>query len=190
MRHIGWPSLALVLALTLGCSTTSEQPGEQPEPGTGAVPSPETGGGDSTGQPLLAPPQPTFDAECPPPCEFPRGAINDPSSLLAQKIIYFDFDQSNIRPEFVETIAAHGRYLATYSNVKVRLEGHADERGSREYNVALGERRAVAVRRQLLLQGVGAEQLEVVSYGEELPAALGHNEEAWAKNRRVEIVYQ
>jgi peptidoglycan-associated lipoprotein len=110
--------------------------------------------------------------------------------VLAQKIVYFDFDQSDIREEFMNVIAAHGRYLATYPDVNVRLEGHTDERGSREYNIALGERRGTSVRRQLLLQGVNADQLEVISYGEELPAALGHNEEAWAQNRRVEIVYQ
>lgn len=109
--------------------------------------------------------------------------------LLAQRIIYFDFDNADIRPEFREVVAAHANNLARNSSVKVRLEGHADERGSREYNIGLGERRAQAVRRALMLQGSGDPQLVTVSYGEERPAVPGSDESAWAKNRRVEIVY-
>jgi peptidoglycan-associated lipoprotein len=105
------------------------------------------------------------------------------------KIIYFDFDSSDIKPEFVDVIAAHARVISGNASIKVRLEGHTDERGSREYNIGLGERRAQAVRRALLLQGVAESQVTTVSYGEERPAVTGHTEEAWAKNRRVEIVY-
>ncbi len=104
-------------------------------------------------------------------------------------LIYFDFDRSDIRPEFAELIAAHGRHLAGTGSIRVRLQGHTDERGSREYNVALGERRAQAVRRALMLQGAGDVQLTTVSYGEERPAAEGSDESAYEKNRRVEIVY-
>jgi peptidoglycan-associated lipoprotein len=192
MRKIAWLSLVALLAFAVGCTSTSEREDETMPSGTdsGAITSPDTGTQDTTGQPIVEAPQPAFDPDCPPPCEFTRDAITDPSSVLAQKIVYFDFDQSDIREEFMNVIAAHGRYLATYPDVNVRLEGHTDERGSREYNIALGERRGTSVRRQLLLQGVNADQLEVISYGEELPAALGHNEEAWAQNRRVEIVYQ
>ena len=86
-------------------------------------------------------------------------------------------------------MAAHARYLAANPTVRVRLEGHTDERGSREYNIGLGERRAQAVRRALLLQGATETQLSTVSYGAERPAAAGSNEAAWAQNRRVEIVY-
>jgi peptidoglycan-associated lipoprotein len=110
--------------------------------------------------------------------------------LLAQTVIYFDFDRSDIRPEYAEIIAAHARKLASSPGMKVRLEGHTDERGSREYNIGLGERRGQSVRRALLLQSVGDAQVNTVSYGEERPAAEGHDEGAWAKNRRVEIVYQ
>lgn len=105
------------------------------------------------------------------------------------KIIYFDFDSSDIKPEFVDVIAAHARVISGNASIKVRLEGHTDERGSREYNIGLGERRAQAVRRALLLQGVAETQVSTVSYGEERPAVTGHSEDAWAKNRRVEIVY-
>ena len=109
--------------------------------------------------------------------------------LLTQTIIYFDFDKADIRPEYAEVLAAHARRLAASPNLKVRLEGHTDERGSREYNIGLGERRAQSVRRALLLQSVGDGQLNTVSYGEERPAVDGHDEGSWAKNRRVEIVY-
>ncbi len=108
---------------------------------------------------------------------------------LAVRIIYFDFDNADIRPEYRDIIAAHARRLATSAALKVRLEGHADERGSREYNIGLGERRAQAVRRALMLLGVGEGQIATVSYGEERPAVEGSDEAAWAKNRRVEIAF-
>ena len=109
--------------------------------------------------------------------------------LLAKRIIYFDFDSSEIKGEGTAIIAAHAKHLATSQRMKVRLEGHTDERGSREYNIGLGERRAQAVRRALMLQGAADVQLSTVSYGEERPAAAGTDEAAWAQNRRVEIVY-
>ena len=109
---------------------------------------------------------------------------------LSTLVIYFDFDQSDIRAEYNEVLAAHGQFLAENGGALLRLEGHADERGSREYNIGLGERRAQAVRRALLLQGAGASQLTTVSYGEERPAVLGSDEEAYSLNRRVELVYR
>jgi peptidoglycan-associated lipoprotein len=109
--------------------------------------------------------------------------------MLAKRTIYFDFDSSEIRGEGTDIVAAHAKYLAARGGLKVRLEGHTDERGSREYNIGLGERRAQAVRRALLLQGASEAQLSTVSYGEERPAAAGSDEAAWTKNRRVEIVY-
>ena len=109
--------------------------------------------------------------------------------LLAQRIIYFAFDSSELSGEGTALIAAHARYLVAHSTVHVRLEGNTDERGSREYNIGLGERRAQAVRRAMLLQGVAEGQLSTVSYGAERPAGEGHDETAWAKNRRVVIKY-
>ncbi|HEY3487309.1 MAG TPA: peptidoglycan-associated lipoprotein Pal [Gammaproteobacteria bacterium] len=131
-----------------------------------------------------------LDEDCKPPCAFARTAINDPRSALAERIVYFDYDKSDIRPEFKELLTAHGKYLASYPDVKVRLEGHTDERGSREYNLALAEQRSKSVRQFLLLQGATAANFNVVSFGEETPADLGHDEAAWAKNRRVELVYE
>jgi peptidoglycan-associated lipoprotein len=109
--------------------------------------------------------------------------------LLADRIIYFDFDSAEIRGAGTDVVAAHAKYLAAHPATRVRLEGHTDERGSREYNIGLGERRAQSVRRALLLQGASDAQMSTVSYGEERPAVAGHDEAAWAKNRRVEIVY-
>lgn len=117
-------------------------------------------------------------------------ATQGPSGeLLSKRIVYFDFDSADIRADSQSVVAAHARYLAGAPAQKVRLEGHADERGSREYNIGLGERRAQSVRRALLLQGVAEVQLSTVSYGEERPAVAGSDEQAYAANRRVEIVY-
>lgn len=117
------------------------------------------------------------------------GGVDAPGALRGQTIIYFDFDSSTIRAEYSQSVAAHAANLVANPGMTVRLEGHTDERGSREYNIGLGERRAQAVRRALMLQGVRAEQVTTVSYGEERPAVTGNDEEAWAMNRRVEIVY-
>ena len=110
--------------------------------------------------------------------------------LMQQLVVYFDYDQADIKPEFNSLLAAHGQYLSRNPMTNLRLEGHADERGSREYNIVLGERRAQAVRRVLMLQGAQASQITTVSYGEERPAATGSDDEAWRLNRRVELVYR
>ena len=120
----------------------------------------------------------------------PEDEIAGPQAgLLATRVIYFDFDSAEIKGQGTDVVAVHAKYLAAHSSARVRLEGHTDERGSREYNIGLGERRAQAVRRALLLQGAADAQISTVSYGEERPAVPGHDEAAWAKNRRVEIVY-
>lgn len=117
------------------------------------------------------------------------GALNDPNSPLAVRVIYFDYDSANIRADFNDTVAAHAAYLAANPNTVVTIEGHADERGSREYNLALGERRSLAVRKQLVLLGASAAQIKTVSYGEERPAVDGHDDSAYGQNRRAELVY-
>jgi peptidoglycan-associated lipoprotein len=113
----------------------------------------------------------------------------DPSHGELTNIIYFDFDSSELRPEDTDIVTRHAMQLSKDPNLKVRLEGHADERGSREYNIGLGERRSQTVRRLLLIQGASAGQISTVSFGEERPAAFGSTEEAYAQNRRVEIRY-
>lgn len=119
-----------------------------------------------------------------------KDAINDVTSPLSHQVIYFDFNASEIKSEYRDLVTWHGRYLASNSDMKVRLEGHTDERGSREYNIALGDRRAQAVSRVLLFQGASKDQIEVISYGEEKPVGLEHTEAAWSKNRRVQLVYE
>jgi peptidoglycan-associated lipoprotein len=121
-----------------------------------------------------------------------RGANNmgaDATGPLARKVIYFDFDKSEIKPEFAGLVSAHARNLTSHPNLRIKLEGNTDERGTREYNIGLGERRAQAVRRALMLQGVAESQLTTVSFGAERPAVEGDDEAAWSQNRRVELVY-
>jgi peptidoglycan-associated lipoprotein len=111
------------------------------------------------------------------------------ADLLAKRRVYFAFDSSAVDDESRAVVEAHAAYLAANKNIKVVFEGHADERGTREYNLALGERRAQAVERMAKLLGVGADRIKVVSYGEEKPVAMDHGESAWTLNRRVEILY-
>ena len=115
--------------------------------------------------------------------------IKNPSSILAQRIIYFDYDQSTILEKYKPILAAHAELLANYPEMRIRLEGHADERGSREYNVALSERRAETVRQYLSFKNVESKQMENVAFGEEKPLVPSHDNTAWSKNRRVEINY-
>lgn len=116
--------------------------------------------------------------------------LDDPNSLLAKRTIYFEYDESVILDEDRPIVEAHAQYLSQNPGASVTLEGHTDERGTREYNLALGERRAISVRQFMSLLGASGQQLRTISYGEERSAASGHNEEAWALNRRVEIIYR
>lgn len=118
-----------------------------------------------------------------------RSALDDPNSPLATRVIYFEYDSSEVLPQYRSVVEAHAAYLASNPNTIITLEGHADERGSREYNLALGERRAQTVKSQMTLLGAKDGQIRTVSYGEERPALEGHDENAWSKNRRVEIRY-
>ena len=120
----------------------------------------------------------------------PPHPLDDPAGMLAARTIYFEFDSSEVPASERATIEAHARYLSEHSGASMTLEGHADERGSREYNIALGEQRAGAVRQLMTLLGATTPQIRVVSYGEERPAAVGHDESAWRLNRRVEIIYR
>jgi peptidoglycan-associated lipoprotein len=114
----------------------------------------------------------------------------DPNSPLAKRSVYFDFDRFDVKPEFTGTVEAHGRYLATNRSRRTVVEGNTDERGSREYNLALGQRRADAVKSRLLLMGATDAQVDTISFGEERPRAAGRDEASWAENRRADIVYK
>lgn len=116
-------------------------------------------------------------------------ALDDPTSPLSVRILYFDYDSSEVMPAYREVVEAHAMYLQQNPNVTVSLEGHTDERGTREYNLALGERRSQSVKRQMMVFGPASSQIRTTSYGEERPVADGHGEESWSQNRRVEILY-
>ena len=115
--------------------------------------------------------------------------LSDSKNLLSQRIIYFDYDKAAIRPEYMVLINTHAKLLSKYPNLKMRLEGHADERGSREYNVALSEARSQSVKNIMVAQGPSSTQMRTIGFGEEIPIVRGHNNKSWQKNRRVEIKY-
>ncbi len=166
-----WMSMAFFVAGMVGCSATAPvEEGGKPMPSGQGVADQLEGRG-----------MVRDDAA--------RGKALDEGSLLSRTTIYFGYDSSEIAPEFRELLRAHGKYLASHPEIRITIEGHTDERGSREYNLALGERRAYAVRQLLMLQGVAPNQLEVISYGEERPVAYEHDESAWRLNRRAVLRY-
>jgi peptidoglycan-associated lipoprotein len=118
-----------------------------------------------------------------------RNPLRDPGSILSKRSIYFDFDSFVVKDEYRPLVEAHARYLQQNRTARMTIQGNTDERGSREYNIALGQKRADAVKRMMLLLGATDSQIETVSYGEERPKNAGHDESAWAENRRDDIVY-
>jgi len=170
MKNVLWIVLVAAAFSVTACSKSNTKDGADTATST-AAPPPSTTGQNTGGGISVSP----LEAE--------------QQRLMQQLVVYFDYDQAEIKPEFNNMLAAHGQYLAKNASVSLRLEGNTDERGSREYNIGLGERRAQSVRRALMLQGAAATQLTTVSYGEERPAATGSTEEAWRLNRRVELVY-
>ena len=115
--------------------------------------------------------------------------FDNSESLLSKRVIYFDFDKSEVKAEYRSIVAAHAAYVAAHGSARVTLEGHADERGTREYNLGLGERRGNAISGLLSAAGAMGSQLDTVSYGEERPVCRVSDENCWSQNRRVEIVY-
>jgi peptidoglycan-associated lipoprotein len=164
-------TLALMIAMTLAaCQTTPEA---EPEP-----------------EPTPEPPTDVDTSGVPDPRDYTDARnFDNPESLLSKRVIYFDFDKSTVRPEYRGIVSAHAAYAAANSTARVTLEGHADERGTREYNLGLGERRGNSVTGLMSAQGARGSQVTVVSYGEERPTCRVSEEDCWAMNRRVEIVY-
>ena len=177
--------VAAFVALTVvGCSSTPTNEGSAPvedrsgtagTPGGGASTS-GTGTGGASGQAGG-----TGTARGNP--------LRDPSSPLSKRSVYFDFDSFNVKDEYKPTIEAHGRYLQQNRSARMTVQGNTDERGSREYNIALGQKRADAVKRMLTLLGAQESQVESVSFGKEKPRAQGHDESSYAENRRDDILY-
>lgn len=172
-------SLLAVAALTLvltACSSTPVATPEAPVAAAAAPAAPAT-------PPPAAAPKPAPVAQALP-------AHLDPDSLISkERSVYFDFDVFTIKNEFTGMIERHANYLKAHPELEVKLEGHADERGGREYNLALGQKRSESVKRALVTLGAGQSQLEAVSFGEEKPKMTGHDEASWAQNRRVDFVY-
>jgi len=173
----------MVLMLVLGgCATTpSEQPGAAVEDR-----------GKPVGPPAAVPARPAPDIGAKPFVDKPLGAaaLKDPGNILSRRSVYFDFDSNLVKDEFRPLVTAHARYLQQNPGARMRIQGNTDERGSREYNIALGQRRSEAVKQMMQLLGARPDQIESVSFGEEKPRATGQNETAWAENRRADIVYQ
>ena len=115
--------------------------------------------------------------------------LTDPNNILSKRSVYFDFDSNAVKDEYRGLIQAHARYMVDHRDARVRIEGNCDERGSREYNLALGQRRAEAVKKIMTVLGASDSRIETISYGEEKPAAMGHDESSWAQNRRADIKY-
>lgn len=141
-------------------------------------------------KPQTSPTQPTGPTTTPlAPKDVSGNPLKDPSNILSKRSVYFDLDSNIVKDEFKPLVSAHARYLQQNRGAKVTVQGNADERGSREYNIALGQRRADAVGQAMQLLGAQAGQIETVSLGEEKPKATGHDEASWAENRRADIVY-
>ncbi|CAG2127564.1 peptidoglycan-associated lipoprotein Pal [Cupriavidus plantarum] len=132
---------------------------------------------------------PNADGRAVAPVDVSRDPLNDPNGPLAKRSVYFDFDSYTVKSDYQSVLSAHAQYLNANKSRKVLIQGNTDERGTSEYNLALGQKRAEAVRRSLNSLGVADSQLEAVSLGKEKPKALGHDEAAWAENRRADIVY-
>jgi peptidoglycan-associated lipoprotein len=168
-RTIPWLFVALVFA---GCSST---PDSGDGAGAGGASVTDAGGAQTAGASQGG--------------AWGGSPLDDPQSPLSNKTIYFDYDSSEIHPDYRQIVISHGEYLAANPSMSVTVEGHCDERGSREYNIGLGERRADAVKRLLLAQGAATSQVVTISYGEERPLAFGADEASWAQNRRAQLVY-
>jgi peptidoglycan-associated lipoprotein len=170
------PPLVL-LALLAGCASTPTQESVQPAPAPALASAPKA---------VAAPPQTRPAAQLP----VPANALNDPNNILSKRSIYYDFDRSDIKTEFRPLVEAHAGYLRDHAGARITIQGNCDERGSREYNIALGQRRSQGVMNMMKLLSVPERQMEAVSFGEERPKAPGHDEASWSENRRSDIVYQ
>jgi peptidoglycan-associated lipoprotein len=164
-----------------GSSPTKEQEGAAVEDRSGATASsqqqkPQTQPTGPTSKPLE-------------PSGMSGNPLKDPSNILSKRSVYFELDSNVVKEEFKPVVAAHARYLQQNRGVKMTVQGNADERGSREYNLALGQRRADAVKQAMQLLGAQPDQIESVSFGEEKPKATGHDEASWSENRRADLAY-
>ena len=177
-----WISMFAVVGLLVGCASTPEE--QKPAPSTEIKP--------STGEvkPVKpTPPQPDLAGRGAQTQKVGVDPLNDPSNILSRRSIHFDYDQFTVKEEYKPVVSAHARYLQQNRNARLTIQGNTDERGSREYNLALGQKRADAVKQMMTLSGANSAQIETVSFGEEKPRAQGQTEQAFAENRRADLVY-
>jgi peptidoglycan-associated lipoprotein len=177
-----WMTTIAVVGLLVGCSSTppKEQDGarvEDRQPTVADATKPKVKPDAPTTKPLTGD---TAGAKDP---------LRDPANILSRRSIYFDYDSNVVKDEFKPLVSAHAKHLSTGRAQRVTIQGNTDERGSREYNIALGQRRADAVKQMMTLLGASPSQIETVSFGEEKPRAQGNSEQAYAENRRADIVY-
>jgi len=173
-------ALSLVLAACASTPTEEQSPAGVEERKPGAQPGAQT-------QPVKPPTVARIDLTGKP---SPTSGLKDPNNILSRRSIFYELDKFDIKDQFKDLVEAHARFLRDNPGMRMLIQGNTDERGSREYNVGLGQRRSEGVKRMLLLLGAKEAQIESVSLGEEKPRDEGHNEEAWAKNRRSDIMYQ
>jgi peptidoglycan-associated lipoprotein len=173
-------ALALIAAFVAGCSNTPTKDTGAPveEPGK-ATTGTDTGTSGTTGSGISG----TANSG-------QGNPLRDPNSILSKRIVFFDFDSYTVRDQDKPIIEAHARYLQSNRNARMTIQGNTDERGSREYNIALGQKRADAVKRMMVIMGVAEAQVETVSFGKEKPRNNGHDEGSWSENRRDEFLYQ
>ena len=181
--------LAFSFALMAGCSSNATKPGAA-QSGSEVKSMDQSGGGQSYGAQGSGGVSSSNMNEGQSTSQQQQSQAQQEATLRGIRTFYFDFDTSEIKPEARNVLMAHAHYLAAHPNVHVLLQGYTDERGTQEYNLALGQRRANAVKQFLVVNGVNPDQISTISYGEEHPAAKGHNEAAWAKNRRVVLIYK
>ncbi len=180
-----WIIAALILAAVAGCSSTEEKPAED----AGATTTAPATGGASTGGATTSGVTGSGVTGAQAGGGIASSALKDPRNILSRRNIYFDYDQFTVKDEFRPLVEAHAKYLQANRSARVILQGHTDERGTREYNIALGQKRADAVKNMMLLYGATEVQIETVSFGKEKPRREGHDEASWAENRRVDIVH-
>ena len=184
MRPTAFKLSLVVSAIALLGACSSQPPAPEQNP-VGVVDGSKTGVGGSTTSPTTVAPVTATGID-----PTSLAALKDPKSAVFNRSIFFDYDQYTIKDEFKPLVDAHAKLLAKNPGIKMMIQGNADERGSREYNLALGQKRADAVKRSLALLGVKDDQIESVSLGEEKPKNPGHDESAWSENRRADILYK
>ncbi len=182
-----WIIAAFLIAAIAGCASTEETAPADDKAATATAPG--AGSGATTSGATTSGVPGSSISGAPGTGGIPSSALKDPRNILSKRNIYFDYDQFTVKDEYRPIVEAHAKYLQANRGARAILQGHTDERGTREYNIALGQKRADAVKNLMLLLGAQEIQIETVSFGKEKPRREGHDESSWAENRRADIVH-